>query len=468
MSAAPDIEALFSAQAPTALAWRNDDASSRIARLKRLREAVLDHRAEFYQAGEADFRKPPAEVDMAELMPILHELNSAIRQLRSWMKPRRVAPTLAMLGTSASIRFEPRGRSLILAPWNYPANLALGPLVSALAAGNPAIVKPSEMTPAFAGLIERIVASALPADQAVVVQGDGQLAQALLRLPFDHIFFTGSTAIGKQVMAAAATHLSSLTLELGGKSPTIVDASADIDKAARNLCWGKFTNNGQTCIAPDHIYVHERVFDAFVDACRKALDTAYGEGATAQRQSPHLARVVNLRHARRLAGLLDDARARGARILCGGEVDVDERWIAPTLLTDLPANAQLMDEEIFGPLLPLIRYRDIEQVIADIHARPKPLALYLYSRNDALIEQVLRQTSAGGSCINTCVMQFGHGRLPFGGVNHSGLGNAHGWYGFKAFSHERAVLRERFSAGWLLYPPYGALSRRILDLLLRL
>lgn len=461
------IRTLFEQQHPTALGLRGSSAGERVAKLRRLRTALLDHRQALYAAGEADFRKPPAEVDLGELMPAVSEANQAIRSLARWMRPKRVSPTFAMLGTRAWVRPEPRGRTLIISPWNYPANLSFGPLISAVAAGNTAILKPSELTPAFSAVIRKIIESVFPVTEVAVVEGDAEVSRALLELPFDHIFFTGSTAVGKLVMAAAAKHLSSVTLELGGKSPTIVDASADLDRTAASLCWGKFTNNGQTCIAPDHIYVHESVAEGLIEACRKVLERSYGSTLEAQLQSPHLARVVNERHTQRLAGLLSDALQRGAQAASGGQVRLEERFLAPTLLTGVPEDAQVLQEEIFGPLLPILPYRDIDSVLNHFALQPKPLALYVYSRDQAFIDRVLSRTSAGGTCINTCVLQFGHGKLPFGGVNHSGIGHSHGEFGFQAFSHQRSVLRDHFGSAWLLYPPYTGFTRRLIGGLMK-
>jgi aldehyde dehydrogenase (NAD+) len=271
-------------------------------------------------------------------------------------------------------------------------------------------------------------------------------------------------------MAAAAKHLASVTLELGGKSPTIVDASANLKLAAETLMWGKFLNNGQTCVAPDHVYVHASVKAAFVDACRSVLQQRYGAGAQAQKASPDLARVVNRRHAQRLAGLLADAQRRGARVLAGGDVDEASCYIAPTLLDQIPAGAAILSEEIFGPLLPIIGYTELDEVIAAINAAPKPLALYVWSTDRRAVSKMLAQTSSGGACVNHCVAQFAHGNLPFGGVNNSGLGSAHGEHGFKTFSHERAVLRASpLMLIKLFFPPYTQrrtdLMRRIVDAL---
>ncbi|MDB5769533.1 MAG: alkH, partial [Collimonas fungivorans] len=403
---------------------------------------------------------------LSEILPVIAEANDAIRKLGRWMKPKKVWPSRMMAGTSGYTQYEPKGRVLIVAPWNYPVNLSLGPLVSALAAGNTVILKPSEMTPHASAVIGKIIRAVFTEDEVALFEGDAPVAQALLELPFDHIFFTGSPAVGKIVMAAAAKHLTSVTLELGGKSPTIVDETADLRAAAQNILWAKFTNNGQTCIAPDHIYVHASVKEAFLGHCVAVLESAYGKGAE-QAGSANLARIVNQRHTARVKSLLDDATARGARIVTGGAIDEDQRYIAPTLLDGIPDDAKIMREEIFGPLLPVISYDQLDTVIARINAEPKPLALYVWSRKQANIAKVMQQTTSGGACINHCVVQFLHGNLPFGGVNNSGIGSAHGHYGFLAFSHERAVVRTRIMLAKMFYPPYSSLTRKLVALFIK-
>jgi aldehyde dehydrogenase (NAD+) len=463
------ISEVFERQQATALRLRSSTAAERIAKIVKLRDAFIANTPAWYEAGHADFRKPAGEVDLAEILPVVVEANDAIRNLKGWRKPKRVWPTLLLAGTSGSIKYEPRGRCLIISPWNYPLNLTFGPLVSAIAAGNTAIIKPSEMTPHLAAAMAKLVGEVFADDEVALFEGDAAVSQALLELPFDHIFFTGSPAIGKVVMAAAAVHLTSVTLELGGKSPTIVDDSADLDLAAQNILWGKYTNDGQTCIAPDHVFVHEKVKDAFVARCKALLAQAYGEDGEAQQASPHLARIVNQRHTERVKSLLDDATSRGARVLAGGTVSVADSFVAPTLLDDVPADARINREEIFGPLLPIHAFSDLDEVIRRINAAPKPLALYVFSRTDAHVERVMNETSSGGACINHSVMQFLHGRLPFGGVNNSGMGNAHGHFGFKAFSHERAVVRTRLSLAAKLFAPGETPSylRRVLRSVLK-
>ena len=442
---------VFNRQAATALRLRSSSADERIAKIRKLRDAVIAHTEDCYRAAYADFKKPPGEVDLAEILPICVEANDAIRKLKKWMKPTRVWPTLLTGGTRSHVQYVPRGRGLIVGPFNYPINLTLAPLVSAVAAGNTAILKPSELTPHMSALIAKIVGEVFSEDEVAIFQGEADVAQALQELPFDHIFFTGSPAIGKLVMAAAAKNLTSVTLELGGKSPTIVDGSANLKLAAKNIMWAKFANSGQTCIAPDHVFVHESVKDQWVDICREELKKAYGNSLTDQQNSPHLAHMVNARHTGRVKALLEDATAHGARALTGGGMGESDCFIQPTLLDQVPDAARVMQEEIFGPLLPIIGYTNLDEVIERINAGPKPLALYIYSKTEKNIDAVLTQTVSGGACVNHSLMQFLQGNLPFGGVNNSGIGNAHGHYGFKAFSHERGVVRTQFSFAATLF-----------------
>jgi len=467
MSDTAEYRAVFCAQQAHALRLRESTVEERIARLERLRAAVERRQEEVCAACFADFRKPAPEVRLAELLPVQNEIRHAIRHLRQWMKPVRVRPTAAMLGTRAEIRHEPRGVCLIIAPWNYPFQLSIGPLVSAIAAGNTAIIKPSEMTPHVSSLVAGLARETLDEHEVAVFEGDHQVAGALLELPFDHIFFTGSPQVGRIVMAAAARHLASVTLELGGKSPVIVDESADIRQAARHIAWGKLTNNGQTCIAPDHLYVHASVREAFQQALLKAVAKAYGKTPDAVKSSPDYCRIVNARHFERVKSLYDDAVARGARTLLGGESDSSENYFAPTVLTDLPEDARLMEEEIFGPLLPILPFDDLDRVIDRINAQPKPLALYVFGKDRQRIEAVLSRTSAGGVCVNHNLLQYGHDNLPFGGVNNSGFGKAHGRFGFEAFSNQKPVLTNRFSAMHMIYPPYTARVRKIIDFALK-
>ena len=466
-AAATEIQRVFERQREAALRLRSSTAQERIAKIRKLHDAVMAHRTAIHEAAYQDFKKPPAEVDLAEVLPVISEAKHAMRALKSWMKPKGVWPTSLTIGLKSWVQYEPKGRCLIVSPWNYNVNLAFGPLVSCIAAGNTAIIKPSEMTPALSKLMAKIIKDIFPEDEVALFEGDVSVSTALLALPFDHIFFTGSPNVGKVVMAAAAKHLTSVTLELGGKSPTIIDETADLKVAARTLMWGKYTNNGQTCIAPDYIYAHASIKDAFAQECIAVIKECYGETMQQQLESPYLARVVNERHTKRVNNLLEDARQRGARILCGGQASEKDCFVQPTLMDNVPADAKIQSEEIFGPLLPIMPYTDLDKVIAEINAQPKPLALYIWSKNEAVIEKTLKRTSAGGTCINHCVVQYAHGNLPFGGVNNSGIGSAHGLYGFKAFSHERSVVRTRFMMAKTLFPPYTSFKAKLMDFMIK-
>jgi aldehyde dehydrogenase (NAD+) len=458
-SASDAISAAFAAQRAKADGRRlSFGYPERREALQKLSSAIRKNDAAIVAALKADFAKPEAETILSEILPVTQEIRHTLRHLKRWMRPQRYSQSLTTLGTSASVIPQPRGVCLIIAPWNYPFNLALAPLVSCLAAGNSAILKPSEMTPNTSALIARMIAETFPPDLVTVIEGGKDVSQALLALPFDHIFFTGSSAVGRIVMEAAAKNLTSVTLELGGKSPTIVGEDADIEQAAGWIAFGKFINAGQTCIAPDHLFVHASVKDRFLAALRARIAKAYGSGA----ESPHLAKIVNDHHARRVSGLLDDAKAKGAKVLSGGSAQ--GRAIEPTLIEAITPEMEIEREEIFGPVLPVMTYDDIETVLARINARPKPLSLYIFDRNKERVDHIVAATTSGGVGVNLTVLQYTHAELPFGGVNNSGIGAAHGYNGFRAFSHERAVLRNRFSLTPLVFPPYEGLAKRLIQL----
>lgn len=465
MNALP-IDDLFARQ--QAARWRvaATSAQQRRAKLRALLDAVMAHRAEAQAALAADFRKAPEEVDLTELYPVIGEIKDALRHLRRWMKPRKVPTPIGLLGSAGTIRYEPRGVVLIISPWNYPIYLTLGPLVSAIAAGNCAILKPSEFTPSTTAFLRKLLAGLFPEEEVALVEGAAETAQALLALPFDHIFFTGSPTVGKVVMKAAAEHLASVTLELGGKSPVLVDADADLPTAARKIAWGKGLNGGQTCVAPDYVLVHAAVHDGLVDELKRAFEAFYGADPKARKASPDFPRIINERHHSRLAGLLRDSKGL---VFFGGEQDAESRYFAPTLVTEVDPASPVMQEEIFGPILPILKVPDMDAAVAFVNARPKPLALYVFSGSRRNAETLLARTTAGGGCINDTVLHFVHTGLPTGGVNTSGFGKAHGFHGFEAFSNARGTLRQRtrFSAIQFMYPPYTGFVRRMIDLTLK-
>jgi len=463
------IAQIFDQQQQTARFWRSSTFDERIARIKRLQNWILTHQDKIRKAIYDDFRKPHTETDLSEIFPVNSEINHTIKNLKSWMKPKSVSTPLAMLGTKAKILFEPKGTALIIAPWNYPFNLAIAPLVSALAAGCTAILKPSELTPHTSELIQKMISEIFQETEVAVFQGDSKIAQDLLSLPFDHIFFTGSPAIGKVVMKAAAENLSSITLELGGKSPAIVDKSANLKDAAEKIVSGKFINCGQTCIAPDYLLVDQETFAPLVEELKKALQKMYNSEEKGIDQSPDMARIVNERHFIRINGYLTDAIEKGAKIEFGGKTDIAQRYIEPTILSHVADDMQVMQEEIFGPILPIQIIQNLEEAIDYINSRPKPLALYYFGKNTEASQKVLTQTTSGNAVINDCVLHFIHSEIPFGGVNNSGIGSAGGHFGFLAFSHQKGILRQRigFNNASLLKPPYTTKTKKLIATMLK-
>lgn len=418
---------------------------------------------------QEDLRKPATETDASEIFHVLNEIKVALRSLDRWTAPKKVDAPLYLIGTRAWIYPEPRGVCLIIAPWNYPFSLTAGPLVSALAAGNSVIIKPSEITPRVSTLIKTMCEALFDPSIVTVCEGGVSVSQELLALPFDHIFFTGSPTVGKIVMRAAAEHLTSVTLELGGKSPAIISDTARLKDAAERIAVGKFMNNGQTCIAPDYLLVDAKIAPQFIARLiattkkRFAPDGDFGK-------SPDYGRIVNESHFTRITKLLDDAIARGAKVAWQGPRDSSSRFMQPVVLTDVPPDCLVLQDEIFGPVLPVVTYQSPDEALAIINAKPKALALYLFTQQRSLRERVLRETSAGTACINDCNIQFLHHGLPFGGVNNSGIGKSHGHFGFLAFSNEKPVLKQKngFTAVKLFYPPFTQRTKRFMDWFLRL
>jgi len=469
-SVKPDrIHDLFTRQRANQATVKRSSANARIAKLKKLRDAILAREPAIRDALAKDFRKAPMETEITEILPCLIEIKEAIGHLHDWMRPHRVSTPMSMFGTKSHVHYEPRGVVLIVGPWNYPFQLLVAPLIAAVAAGNCAIVKPSEMTPHTSALLVEIVGAVFGEDEVAVVEGDHLVAQELFALPFDHFFFTGSTKVGRIVAEAAARHLATSTLELGGKSPAIVDETADIASTAKRLVWGKFVNAGQTCIAPDYILVDERRQDALVDQLRTSIEAMYGTTEDARRASADYCRIINGRNFDRLKKLLDDSVAGGAKVAFGGATDAAERYIAPTILTGVRPDSAVMSEEIFGPILPILTYKSFDEVAPFVTSRDKPLALYVFSESDDRIDSVIANTTAGGTCINNTVIHFANHNLPFGGVGASGNGNYHGFWGFKTFSHERAVLRQgRIDMLKQIYPAYGGNVARVVSFMRKL
>jgi aldehyde dehydrogenase (NAD+) len=439
-------------------------AEERISKLRKIESYLLQHKEELCDVMYQDFKKPASEVVIAEMLGVKREINHTIKHLKSWMKPKSVSTPLMLLGTKGLVQYEAKGLCLIISPWNYPFNLSICPLVHAIAAGNAVILKPSELSPNTSGFIKKMISSLFDKSEVAVFEGDAAVSTFLLEQKFDHIFFTGSPAIGKVVMAAAAKHLTSVTLELGGKSPAIVGPDVNVEEAAAKIAWGKFLNNGQTCIAPDYLYVHEKNYYSFLQALEATVETFYGANVA---KSKDYARIVNRRHFDRIASLLEDAKEKGAQVLFGGITDADDCFISPTVLTNCTPDMNILQEEIFGPILPIMSFKDEFQVTADIRSGDKPLALYVFSTNTEFNQYILNNTSSGTSVVNDCLIQFGHNELPFGGVNHSGIGKSGGHYGFVEFSNQKSVVIQRTNLLKNFYPPYGVKVRWMIDFVLK-
>ncbi|MEY4540452.1 MAG: hypothetical protein RLZZ306_2209 [Bacteroidota bacterium] len=446
-----EILTVFKSQKANTQNLANTNARERKAKLQKILDWTFTHEKEIGDALFKDFRKNPSETNIGEILGVVGEIKHLLKHLNSWMKPQSVSTPMNMIGTSAHVRFEPKGVCLIISPWNYPFNLSIKPLAQAIAAGNAVILKPSEMTPHTSILIKKMITELFDANEIHVIEGDSTVSQILLEQPFNHIFFTGSPAVGKIVMSAAAKNLTSVTLELGGKSPCIVDETANIKKSAEKIAWGKFINNGQTCVAPDYVLVHQSIENEFITAMKSSIENMYGSNV---KQSVDYCRLVNNRHFNRLNGLLQNAVENGANISSGGQMDGSENFIAPTLLTDVNDSMKIMQEEIFGPILPIISYSTNEEAIAHIKNREKPLAMYINSGKESNINYFMNNSSAGGTVINDSLIHYGHTEVPFGGVNNSGIGKSGGIWGFTEFSNQRAVVRQKFGTFKMIYPPY--------------
>ena len=464
----PDLNAIkriFNTQKEHQYILANKPISYRREKLKALKKAVeITYRTAIQEAMYKDMGKHKSEVDLSEIYPVTSEIKHALSHLYKWTKNQRVATPMAFIGSSSYIKYEPKGVCLIISPWNFPINLTLSPLVSAIAAGNTVILKPSEMTPHTSSLIKTIIEDVFEKNEVAVIEGAIQTSTDLLSLPFNHIFFTGSPQVGKIVMSAAAKHLASVTLELGGKSPTIVDQTASIKTAAKRIAWGKFTNAGQICIAPDYIYVHESKQDELISEFNNVFNTFYAGKAN---QSKDYTQIVNEKHRGRVESIINDAKENGATII-GGTIETELNSIEPTLITDVKMDTRVMKEEIFGPVLPIIPYKDISEVIALINANEKPLALYIYSKSNKNSKHILNNTRAGGSCINNNSVHYFNTNLPFGGSNNSGIGKAHGIFGFQEFSNARGVLKQHIPGALeMLMPPYNNFKEKIIDLTIK-
>lgn len=442
-----DISALVDSQRAFFKSGLTRDPLFRKRMLRRLGTALAANEKQIFAALEQDLKKSVYEGYLSEVGLVRDEIRFTLRRMGRWSRPKRVPTPLLHFPAASYIYPEPRGVALIISPWNYPILLTLGPLIGALAAGNCCVLKPSEFSPETSAMISEMIAKYFRPEEVAVVEGDAETSVSLLEQKFDIIFFTGSTAVGKRVMAAAAKHLTPVTLELGGKSPTIVDADVDVDLAARRIAGGKWINAGQTCIAPDYLLVADGIRDRLLARIIEAIRGFFGDRP---RKSPDYARIVNHRHFDRLAGLMEKGN-----ILFGGETDRSDLFIGPTLIDGVDPSDPVMQEEIFGPILPVIPYRDLDAAISFVTSRPRPLALYFFSRNPARQKRILREISFGGGCINDTLLHIASPYLPFGGVGRSGFGSYHGKAGFDAFSHRKSVMKRFFLPDApLRFPPF--------------
>ncbi|MBF8743738.1 coniferyl aldehyde dehydrogenase [Pseudomonas guariconensis] len=462
-----DLQATFAAQRTAFGANPMPPAAQRRQWLKSLRELLLEHQQPLIEAIDRDFEGRSAdETLLAELLPSVQGLRHAERHLHRWMKPSRRKVGLAFQPARAQVLYQPLGVVGVIVPWNYPLLLAIGPLTGALAAGNRVMLKLSEATPATGLLLKALLERVFPSDLVSVVLGEVEVGQAFSRLPFDHLLFTGATTVGRHVMSAAAQNLTPVTLELGGKSPAIVSGSVPLDTAAERIAFGKLVNAGQTCVAPDYVLVPRERLDAFAEAYRRAVHRLYPRIA----DNPDYSAIINPRQLQRLEHLLADARDKGARVLdlYPGEPRQGRR-LPPHLVLEASDDMQVMQDEIFGPLLPLVPYDTLEQALAYVQQRPRPLALYYFGYDRGEQAHVLRHTHSGGVCLNDTLLHVAQDDLPFGGIGASGMGHYHGHEGFLTFSKAKAVLaKQRLNAARLIYPPYGkALQRLVFKLFIR-
>ncbi len=479
----PSVQEIFEAQGKRRWAIAQTSAKERITKLKKLREALVQRQREFYDAVWQDFHKSEFEAWECEIFPAIEEIDCAIKNLKNWMKDRPAKRVFFLPTTRSVSHFEPKGRVLIFAPWNYPLLLLVSPIVSAIAAGNVVMAKPSHKTPRVSAFLKSLFESIFESDEIAIVEGAGaEIGDALLGLPFDHVFFTGSPRVGEHVEECAAKVHAGVTLELGGKSPTVIlpdleskrtaaqsgnahKASQAVETAAQRIAWGKMLNAGQTCIAPDYVLCPRALVNEFAEACAAEIRRMYGESESDRRNSQDLVHIIDERALKRHAALIKDAVDKGAIPVIGmdrAEPHLDRaephlnRAEPPTILVNVTADMEIMQSEIFGPILPIVAYDSLDDAISFIQNRPKPLALYIFGKARRDIKRVLTQTTSGSTCVNNTIIQIENLSVPFGGVGNSGTGNYHGFYGFKAFSHERNVMKQGFfDAVSLFHAPYN-------------
>ena len=441
---------------------KNTNSKERIIKLRKLKKNIFLYRDEIKKALFKDFKKSSSDVDLTEIFPVISEIKHNIRHLSKWMKDEIVPTPLTLLGSKSYIKYEPKGIILIMTPWNFPINLTFVSIINAISAGNSIIIKPSEISEKTSIIIKKIVTNTFDKNEIKVILGGPKTAQKLLKLKFNHILFIGSPSIGKIVMQEAAKNLASITLELGGKSPTIIDEKCNINKAAKRIAWSKFLNNGQVCIAPDYLFVHNKIKEKFIKQLILSIKDLYSNDPI---KSDDYCRIINKKHFNRLINLLEDAKQLGSNIIYGGNINEKENFIEPTLLDNISEKSKIYKEEIFGPLLPIFHFNKIEEVIEFINKNEKPLALYIFSKNNNNIKAIINNTSSGGVCINHSTLHYSNNNLPFGGINNSGTGRCHGIYGFHELSNKKSILKQVLTSSPtdFLFPPYNNFKNKLIE-----
>ena len=443
----------------------SNSVNYRIQILNSLLNTINKNEDKIYDALKKDLNKHEFESFLSEVLLVKREIKLFTRKLKKWSKRKRVNGSIFNFPSSNYLIPEPYGNILIITPWNYPFQLSLTPLIGAVAAGNSVIIKPSELAPNTSLVLKELIENVFPQNLVCVIEGDVETAKHLLDKKWDYIFFTGSTKIGKIIAEKAAKHLTPTTLELGGKSPCVVDSNVDIDKTAKRIVSGKFVNCGQTCIAPDYVLVPNKMKSSLVAELKKEVKTQLDPKGIGSQANEDYGHIISDRHHSRCVSLLEDAIQKGAIIITGGEYDAISRFFAPTVLDNVTDDMKIMQEEIFGPILPIVGYTSKEEVINIIDRKPKPLALYIQSKDQKSIAFFIENTTAGGTVINDFMIHYANPHLPFGGVNNSGIGKSHGYYGFQEFTNERAIMRQRFGATSLLHPPFTAKTEKIARIL---
>ena len=455
---------LFNLHKNNKIAQKNTSYSYRLRKLKKLRSTMVEYNTKICDALKADLNKASLETELTEIMPTVSMLNYAIKELKNWMKDEKVSTPLLFKGASSYVRYEGKGNCLIISPWNYPFQLSVYPVVTSFMAGNTSILKPSEFTPETNKVVESLLKSVFSESEVSVVHGAVEESTELLKLDFDHIFFTGSTEVGKIVMKAASKNLASVSLELGGKSPVFIDKGVDIEEVMKKISWGKLVNAGQTCVAPDYILTFEANLSKIAASFENYVKESYPDDLVTNEDYCH---IITEKHADRLEALLKEAKDKGAKVIYGGS-KLAAKVFEPTLLTHTKKDMKIMQEEIFGPILPIVIVKDINEALEYINSNHNPLASYIFSDKDKNIDKFLEQSFSGGVTINDILINVANSKLPFGGAGKSGIGNYHGIEGFKEFSNHRAVMKRKFDLGTnYFFPPYTDSKKSLIKTLFK-